>query len=238
MARSLHNTPHDRLPEGIRKRIARLGRMAVYHDGDLIHERGDEAFQLSLIMKGAVRLSNVGLSGKRITSATLKRGEVYGVFQLFTGEPRTHDAHAVGETSVVVLGDAVCRTALDTESEFRDFLIGFHAHRLARAMELLEDERRLTLPARLAKRLLVRCRREDVEDHVTQAELAQELGVSRYAVGLALARLGDLGLIETGYQRVAIPRRDRLIAWVSRNGDLARVRRAGGGRTGSPETGS
>jgi len=224
MSGSLMQTPHSRLPEPVHARIIRRGERAAYRDGELIHQRGDTDIALSLIREGTIRLSNVGVNGRRITSALLGRGEAYGVFQLFSGEPYSHDAHAVGPAEVTVFRDAQFRAALDAEPELRDFMIAFLSHRLVRAMELLEDERRLTLPVRLAKRLLVRSSKSGPTIAVTQTDLAQELGVSRYALGRALANLAEQGLIETAHSRIVIPERGRLSAWVRKNDEIAYAR--------------
>jgi CRP-like cAMP-binding protein len=225
MSKSLMNTPYRRLPEAVHARLMRRGRKAAYSDGELIHERGDTEIVLSLVCNGAVRLSNVGLSGKRIAAALLTRGEVYGVFQLFSGEPYSHDAHAVGETQIIMFSDAAFRAALDAEPDLRDFMIAFLSHRLVRAMELLEDERRLTLPVRLAKRLLAKGGKDGTTIAITQADLAQELGVSRYALGTALADLSRSGLLLTSYGRIVVPKRSRLSAWVRQRSDIAYARR-------------
>lgn len=66
----------------------------------------------------------------------------------------------------------------------RNRVIAYLAGRLMRALDTLEDERRLPLRVRLGKRLIERAMPTGKVE-ATQTALAQELGVSRHGRALA-----------------------------------------------------
>lgn len=208
--------PFGDLPQRLRERLIGFANPVAYSDEEFIHARGDTEPSMSFVQSGGVRLSNVGLDGKRITTTTLSAGEAYGIFTLFNDRPRSHDAHAVGPTRVLVLKREPFRRLLDEEPDLRDFVIAHLSDRLIRALEALEDERRLPLVDRLAKLLARRVKAIDGTIDVTQADLAQELGVSRNALGTSIAELQGLGLVATSYRRIQVPDQSALSAWIMR----------------------
>lgn len=129
-------------------------------------------------------MSNVGRDGRRITTATLKSGEAFGALSLFAGYPRSHDCHAVGGTRLLVLSRRRFEGLMDRSPMLRNRVIAYLAGRLMRALDTLEDERRLPLRVRLGKRLIERAMPTGKVE-ATQTALAQELGVSRHGRALA-----------------------------------------------------
>ena len=58
------------------------------------------------VAQGAVRVSSVSLSGKQVTLTYVEPGTWFGDIALFDGLPRTHDANAHGETTLLVVRKA------------------------------------------------------------------------------------------------------------------------------------
>lgn len=199
-------------------RIAAGGRIATHEHGECIHHRGDPISFASFVLAGSVRLSTVSADGRRLISANLGAGECFAVYQLFTGGSRTHDAHAEGDVRLANLGLPAIRRLIATDPELSEFLLLYHARRLVRTMETLEDDRRLPVRTRVAKRILHGCNPGDCELIRTQAELADELGVSRYAVGTALAELSRKGFVEVAFRKVRLRDRPGLSTWIEHEG--------------------
>jgi len=204
------------LPENLRDALLAKAKLHRYADGEQIHRRGDTGQALSVIASGRVRFSNIGKDGKRVSLITLGIGESFGEFTLFADSPRMFDMHARGETTVQVIERKPFENLLKAKPELASFIISMLARRLLTALEVLDDERRLPLITRLAKALLRRPRAEaeEVEITVTQKDLADELTVSRVALGTALGKLRKLGLLETSYGRIAITDLDAMKQWV------------------------
>jgi CRP/FNR family transcriptional regulator/CRP/FNR family cyclic AMP-dependent transcriptional regulator len=92
------------------------------------------------------------------------------------------------------------------------------ADRLRSTDHLLEDAMFLSLPARLAKRLLDLAEKHgvttdkglEIDLRLTQQELAAALGVSRVALNKQLGLLQDRGLVSIETRRIIIDRPDEL----------------------------
>ena len=193
------------LPAALAERVVALGRTRRHPPGALIHAEGDPAPDLVLIRSGDVRLSRTDASGRLITLATLQPGDTFGLFTVLTQRPRAYDADAPGGAHLLALSARDLTRLLDEEPLIRTRVIALLSDRLARTLDALEDERRLPLKGRVAKRLLAGAG-EDGTVQLTQENLAEELGVSRYAITLALRSLAQEGGLETGYGWIRVRR--------------------------------
>ncbi|MEL6447144.1 MAG: Crp/Fnr family transcriptional regulator [Pseudomonadota bacterium] len=204
------------LPCSVRERLLLHGSRRTFADGTWLHRRGDTDRQLSIVIRGAVQLSNLGRDGRNVVIATLAPGDSFGEFPLFAGSPRFFDFRAVGETDLCVIGAATLEQLMSDDASVATAIITLLANRLQLALEIIDDERRLSLPARTAKALLRQPRDSEATDRitVTQHTLADELGVSRVALGKALTRLRQLGLVETGYGYIRIPDDTQIVKWL------------------------
>ena len=72
-------------------------------DGALMSSRGSPADEWCGVARGSVRISSVSLSGKQVTLTYVEPGVWFGDISLFDGLPRTHDANAHGETTLLVV---------------------------------------------------------------------------------------------------------------------------------------
>ncbi len=216
-----HQTPFtarffDELPQTLRDSLLQVARRRQFADGRCIHRRGDRSRGLSLIHSGSVRLSTTGRDGREVVLAILRAGESYGEFPLFAGLPRQFDMHALGPTEIDVIDHRVFDQLLDSEPRLSRHVIRHLAQRLYQALELLDDERRLSLPARLGKALL-RLPVAPAKTHLilaTQQALADELAVSRVALSAALRQLQRLGYLQTGYRAITILDPVALAEWI------------------------
>jgi CRP-like cAMP-binding protein len=214
--------PHSLLDSETLNRIMPYGVMKSYRAEETIHHRGDPANHLGIVMSGGVALSTIGKRGKRLITVILLRGEIYGAYPLQTGRPRTQDAHASGDTKVLTFNRKAFSTLLDADREFRDRFIILLSDVLERAVQPLDDQRRLPLSVRLAK-LLLRHSRNNPQRIVelTQSEMAQLLAVSRYALGNDIGKLAREGLVKTGYGRIEVVSREALRKWVGSRVEIA-----------------
>jgi CRP-like cAMP-binding protein len=187
------------------------------------------------VRSGAVRFGNAGDDGSYVTTTVMGPGQSFGEFTLFGDLPRTHDATAVGATIVDFLEPVRFDRLLVEAPELWRILMVATTKRLHDALELLDDVRRLPLPALTAKLLL--SLPPSSEDpalvECNQADLAFTLGVSRVSIGKALARLQKAGLLVLGYRTITIRDRTALQTWLAKhrvlsplapNRILARVR--------------
>lgn len=190
----------------------------AYEGGQLIHARGDETRNLSIVRSGAVRLGRVGADGRDGTVSVMGPGQCFGVLQAMTGRPRTLDTLAVGPTRIGHIDSAKLDILLDSHPELTRTLLTVVVNRLHAALDAIDDLRRLPLPVRTGVMLLEMSASADGADSVewNQSDLALTLGASRVAVGRALKALEAENLVVLRYGRIDLPNPRRLKEWVAR----------------------
>ena len=213
------------MPEALVRRVRAAAKPTRYLDGELIHARGDLQRGLSIVRSGAVRFGNAGDDGSYVTTTVMGPGQSFGEFTLFGDLPRTHDATAVGATIIDSLDHARVDRLLAEAPELWRILMVATTKRLHDALELLDDFRRLPLPALTAKLLLALppSKEDPAVVACNQADLAFTLGVSRVSIGKALAQLQQANLLVLGYRTIRIRDRAMLKSWLAKHRVLSPV---------------
>ena len=177
-----------------------------YQAGELIHQRGERKPGLSIVVTGAVSVGNYGMDGRYIQTTLLGPGESFGEFTLFSQLPRTHTAEAVGLSEVDHIPPPVLKRALEQNPQLALGLLASLSTRLHRMLEAVDDIKRLPLPVRLAKLLLMLAHQDSGRYWVgySQEQLAERLGMTRVSIATALKALEQDNLISRHYQRVEI----------------------------------
>ena len=194
--------------------LARLGKADIaalaargvernYGPGSAIVQQGDVDRSLHLIVEGRATVSIATESGDTLNLAQLGPGETLGEFALLDGRER----------SASVFADGSVRTFQIRREDFVDWLrerpeaalelLATLSRRLRETDASLTDSLFLSVPERLAKRLLALGPAGRVI-HTTQAELATPLGVTREIVNKTLRRFEAAGTVELGRGRVRV----------------------------------
>ena len=163
-------------------------------DGALLSARGAPAEEWCGVAMGAVRVSSVSLSGKQVTLTYVEPGTWFGDIALFDGLPRTHDANAHGETTLLVVRKPDFKELLSQHVELYDALLRLNCRRLRLMFDAVEDLNTRPLASRLAKQILLLARSYGIEQgdeiriglQLAQEDLAQLLGASRQRVNQEL----------------------------------------------------
>ena len=190
----------SKLSQPLREAILSRAVVRRLADGAILGARGAEAQEWCGCALGAVRVSSVSLSGKQVTLTYVEPGVWFGDIALFDGMPRTHDAHAHGPTTLLVVRRADFRNLLSQHVELYEALLRLHARRIRTLFGLVEDLNTLPLRARLAKQLAHLVRSYGVPSladggevriglQLAQEELAQLLGASRQRVNQELKQM-------------------------------------------------
>jgi len=207
-------------------RNAILSRAAVRRlkDGALLSSRGAPADEWVGVAKGAVRVSSVSLSGKQITLTYVEPGTWFGDIALFDGLPRTHDANAHGETTLLVVRKADFKELLAQHVELYDALLRLNCRRLRLLFDVVEDLNTRPLASRLAKQILLLARSYGVEQgeevriglQLAQEDLAQLLGASRQRVNQELKGFERDGAVRIEPTRLVVLSKAKLLGVASR----------------------
>lgn len=205
--------------------LERLQSIAVrsrFADGQWLHMRGDDNVRMGIVVEGAVRLIRRREDGRHVTQTTWGPGQHFGFLPALAGEPRTHDAIAVGPTVVDQLAAEPLDEVLAERPSIVRALLHVTTRRLALMVDLYDDIRLMPPIVRLAKLLLLARRSTQGGDRIecVQEDLAQMLGLSGVTVGQLLKTLSRLGFVETGYGAVTILEADRLALWAASQNPL------------------
>ena len=110
------------------------------------------------VARGTVRVSLVSLAGKQVTLTYCEPGVWFGDIALFDGLPRTHDADAHGQTTLLAVRKADFKELLSQHVELYDALLRLNCRRLRLMFDQFEDLNTRPLQARLAKQILLLAR--------------------------------------------------------------------------------
>ena len=113
----------SKLSQPLREAILSRAVVRRLADGAILGARGAEAQEWCGCALGAVRVSSVSLSGKQVTLTYVEPGVWFGDIALFDGMPRTHDAHAHGPTTLLVVRRADFRNLLSLHVELYESLL-------------------------------------------------------------------------------------------------------------------
>ena len=164
---------------------------------EVLFREDDPASELFGIVTGRVAILTRSPDGRESLVAVLDEGSLFGELGLFDDGPRSADARALEETSLIVLGYEAVRAAIDAHPTLLWVIVRLLARRLRNTDESLADAVFLDVPGRTAKRLLELSAGEDeFRLRMTQEDLAGLVGASRERVNKALSLFTRLGWIE------------------------------------------
>lgn len=198
-------------PHG-RSRIAEVLVPRAFERDAVVYLRGDEAVAFYGVAEGRVRFSAASVEGKEVVLDHAGPGQWFGEIGLFDDGPRVVDATAAEPTRLHVLARrdllALCRS--ETDLLFR--VVELFSRRIRRAEDIIIDASFLSLPARLAKKLLMLAadpaRAEATSRgssvRISQDELGRLTGVTRESAGKQLKLWEKEGIVEVEYGRLLV----------------------------------
>jgi len=197
------------LEEGESRELLVHARVQRVRAGQVIFNRGDPGDGLYGVMAGRVIVTIESAAGKQLILNSFGPGALFGEIALLDGGGRTATAVAREPSTLVFLARTAFLRFLERRPDTALRVIAFLCERLRRTTELVEDATFLSVPRRLAKQIMAlipdapRGGRTPVVQ-ISQAELAQMLGVSREIVSRQLASWRDAGLIDSARGRLVV----------------------------------
>jgi CRP/FNR family transcriptional regulator, cyclic AMP receptor protein len=191
-----------------RARFIAAARPQSYRAGDPIFLMGDEGNSMMLIETGHIRISYPSPEGKTVLLSELEPGAVFGEIALLDGGPRSADATAATNCTLLVFERRDFIALLEHNWALAEAVLKLVCARLRRADERMADLAFFELPGRLAKTLLSRASPSPstglmrVSD--TQGTLATLIGGSRETVNRCLRKWEGEGLIEVSEGRITL----------------------------------
>ncbi|WP_025808512.1 Crp/Fnr family transcriptional regulator [Pseudomonas chlororaphis] len=208
----------SRLPVQLQNSLLANARLRSLAPGQRLFQRGDPPCGLYAVLEGTVRIGAVSEEGKEALLSLVEAPHWFGEISLFDGQPRTHDAYAVGQCSLLNVPQAALLELLDEHPQYWRQLALLMSHKLRLTFINLEQLSLMPAPARVANRLLMIARGYGETDtprrvlHLPQEQLALLLSLSRQTTNQILKDLQGQGILKLGYGEIEILDEDRLRA--------------------------
>ena len=214
----------SKLSQPLRDAILARAIVRRVDDGAILSARGAPAEEWCGVARGAVRVGLVSLAGKQVTLTYVEPGTWFGDISLFDGMPRTHDANAHGETTLLVVRKPDFKELLAQHVELYEALLRLNCRRLRLMFDAVEDLNTRPLAARLARQILLLARSYGIAQgeeiriglQLAQEDLAQLLGASRQRVNQELKALERDGALRIEPTRLVVLAREKLLAAADR----------------------
>lgn len=196
---------------------SRLGRR-TFGKGMVIFHKGGLGRSLYIIESGQVRIFSLSETGQEISINIYGPGDLFGELAILDGLPRSAGAMAMQRTVTLTLyRDDFLRCLEACPSMVKD-IVAVLSRRLRYTTAYAETLAFLDVYGRVAAKLLELADRygvakagaEQIELHLTQAELASWVVASRESVNKVLGTFRDQGLIQLEGQAITILDREAL----------------------------
>ncbi|HTK32133.1 MAG TPA: Crp/Fnr family transcriptional regulator [Candidatus Saccharimonadaceae bacterium] len=198
-------------------RIASLASLRDYARGDFLWRAGDPAEQLTVIVRGRVKIVRHADAGDVILEL-FGEGEPVGAIAVYNYMPYPASAVCLEPVSLVVLPRRDYFELLDRHPEFARAIIRELTKLVVSLTRKLEDMRGQRVDTRIAQLFLTLAERMGREGPagveipltLTRQEVADLVGTTVESAIRVLSRWGREGLLVTGEGRFVIPSRERL----------------------------
>ena len=172
----------------------------AYAKGAYICHRGDRMESWSGVTAGIVKLATVSRNGKAVTLAGLRAGGWFGEGTVLKNEARQYDLVALRDTRMASMDRSTFLWLFENSVGFNRFLVKQFNERLGQFIALVEYDRMLDAPARLARNvawLFNPVLYHDLEMHldISQEEIGLLSGISRQMANKSLQILENKSLL-------------------------------------------
>lgn len=202
------------LPIAERRSVLRAAERLRLAPGEMLFRQGDPVppgtGALYGVVDGTIKASSLREDGKEAILAVLEAGNWFGEISLIDGQPRTHDATALGAVEVLALPRAAF-DELMLRPPFAQAISRMLAARVRLLYGMVEDATLRSTRARVARRLLLLARGDATSSPdartsvpISQEALAMMLGITRQTLSKELKALVEAQAVALGYGRIEI----------------------------------
>lgn len=197
---------HDFLklfPEDTRADLLKKTQNKTFKSGEVVYYRGDSDAFMGVVLSGRLRMSMTALDGRGVILGLVESGEVFGETALIDGLPRTTDAYADTETTIMILRHNDFEATLKAHPEAMYGVMKMLCHRMRVYLDTIDLMALQNLPIRLARLILRLSGDYGVEENghiviragLNQTALGQKLATSRESINKQLKLFAAAGYI-------------------------------------------
>ncbi len=202
----------DRLPSHIQSEVKAAMVEKHYHDGELIYAMGDSASESYIVDSGNVKLSILTPEGKEYILALMGEGFCFGEQGILDNSERLNSAYAMGEARIRALPKAKLDQLRKRYHEVSEELLLFVNYRLRIILTHVYRLVLSPLKEQLAARIYMfsqtsgikNDRGIEIQEQLTQEDLAKLTGASRQSINKELKELQKLGVIDLHNKKITV----------------------------------
>jgi CRP/FNR family cyclic AMP-dependent transcriptional regulator len=206
------------LPLSLADKLLEKGKLKVLNNQQILHQKNDSADGFHCVISGRVRISNFTVEGKELVLTWVQPGNWFGEISLIDGQPRTHDAHAEGPTTILKVPKSAFEQLFKLHPDWSQHLMRLLCQRVRATFSLIDETGCLSLKGQLCKRLSLLHKGLEEQQHntmtaeltISQDALAQLIHSSRQTVNKILQGLQKENVIKLKYGKIVILDRSAL----------------------------
>ena len=178
--------------------------------GETLFEQGDFDDRLYVLDNGLLEVSVYSLSGRKLSLNQMGPQSIFGEIAIFDPGPRTARIEALEPCTLRAIGQKVLLQQMKKEPDLAALFLRLAGKRMRWMSKQVEEQVFLPPAARLASKL-VHLLGDESEIGISQADLADFVGVTREVVSKTLAGWRREGIVEISRGRIAVLDKDALM---------------------------
>ncbi len=185
--------------------LAARSRLQPLADGTTVAWRGRHGDEMLVVVRGMLEVSMASAEGRRHVVNVVGTGTVFGLIPVLDGLPWLHDAVTKGAGEVLWIHRDTLFSAMRQHPELSHAVVLLLCSRARKTYDALAAHSLLSMPARMARTLVTLLEERGTPVlALTQADLADMLGVTRQSLNEQLQALVRQGVIALGRGRVQV----------------------------------
>lgn len=169
--------------------------------GQTLFDQGDHDDRLYVLDDGLLEVSVLSAAGRRLSLNQLRPGSVFGEIAIFDPGPRTARVEALSDSRLRAVRHSAVIGGLERAPELVPELMRLAGRRMRWMSRQMEDQVFLSPTTRLAAKMLFLAGHGSTIE-MSQARLADYVGVTREVVSKTLADWRRAGLVEVSRGRI------------------------------------
>jgi CRP/FNR family cyclic AMP-dependent transcriptional regulator len=198
------------LPQATIDQISALSTRRSYGTGAIVFSQADPGDALYGVVTGKIRISASSPDGREVFLNIMEPGDTFGEIALLDGRRRTATASAIAASELIIIPRDHFLDLLEREPKLVGHVVQLLCERIRWTSGLAEESALLSVPERLARRLLSlgklhgRETPNGVELSISQEDIARFLGLSRQVVNQYLQDWKIHGWLTLGRGKIVI----------------------------------
>lgn len=194
----------------IRAALLERGDLRRFEPDATLFRTGEPAGKVIFLLDGKLQIDKTGNRGRRQVICTMTARDCGGICLLLLGQRGLADVRALEHGRLLLVDRAVFQTLAKQDERLCDAGWKGAAECMAHLSDLVEHLSFHKVAQRVAATLVDQTEKDGDLIHLTQAELAAEVGTTREVVARSLAGLQTAGIIRLGRGRITVMNREKL----------------------------